>query len=93
MYLLVFMLVLLLLLLLLLPLLFLLPNCAYTPFAKTCPKFCSLPPLPELPRVQGVRNLKPCHVEPQIELRKIRKLKRIATGTTDVLVHAVRYQN
>ena len=60
MYLLVYMLVLLLLLLLLLPLLFLLPNCAYTPFAKTCPvapEFCPLPPLPERPRVQGVRNL------------------------------------
>ena len=44
-------------------------------------------------RVQGLRSLKTCHAGPQIELRKIRKLKRIVTGTTDVLVHAVRYQN
>ena len=57
MYLLVFMLVLLLLLLLLLPLLFLLPNCAYTPFAKTCPEMLPVTSSPRTIRVQSVRNL------------------------------------
>ena len=95
MYLLVFMLVLLLLLQLRLPLLFLPLNCACTPCAKTCPVAPEITRylLPELPRFQGVRNLEPCHVEPQIGLRKIRNLKRSVTGTTDVLVHAVCYQN
>ena len=56
MYLLVFMLELLLLLLLLLPLLFLLPNCAYTPFAKLARNFARYL-LSQNFRVQSVRNL------------------------------------